>query len=81
MVDIAKKVNKKSELLQQGEIALAATTLMKKGQFKKSVAAGAIGAKRAFEAERTRLALDLEANGAARSSGAAHDGARCLHVA
>ena len=43
MVDIAKKVNKKSELLQQGEIALAASTLMKKGQFKKSVAAGAIG--------------------------------------
>lgn len=43
MVDIAKKVNKKHELLQQGEHALAATTLMKKGQFKKSVTAGAIG--------------------------------------
>ena len=43
MVDIAKKVNKKSELLEQGENALAATTLMKKGQFKKSVAVGAIG--------------------------------------
>ena len=43
MVDIAKKVNKKHELLQQGETALAATTLMKKGQFKKSVTAGAIG--------------------------------------
>ena len=43
MVDIAKKVNKKSELLEQGEAALAATTLMKKGQFNKSVAAGAIG--------------------------------------
>lgn len=43
MVDIAKKVNKKSDLLERGEKALAATTLMKKGQFKKSVAAGAIG--------------------------------------
>lgn len=43
MVDIAKKVNKKSELLERGERALAATTLMKKGQFNKSVAAGAIG--------------------------------------
>lgn len=43
MVDIAKKVNKKSELMQQGETALAATTLMKKGQFKKSVTIGAVG--------------------------------------
>ena len=43
MVDMAKKVNKKSELMNAGEECLAATVVMKKGHFKKSVTAGAIG--------------------------------------
>lgn len=43
MVDMAKKVNKKSELMNPREECLAATVVMKKGHFKKSVTAGAIG--------------------------------------
>lgn len=43
MVDIAKKVNKKSELLEAGESCVAATGILKAGQFNKSVAVGAIG--------------------------------------
>ena len=43
MVDIAKKVNKKSELLEAGESCVAATGILKAGQFNTSVAAGAIG--------------------------------------
>ena len=43
MVDIAKKVNKKSELLEPGESCVAATGILRAGQFNKSVAAGAIG--------------------------------------
>ena len=43
MVDMAKKVNKKSELLNAGEQCVAATIVMQKGHFKKSVTAGAIG--------------------------------------
>lgn len=43
MVDIAKKVNKKPELLERGESCVAATGILRAGQFNKSVAAGAIG--------------------------------------
>ena len=43
MIDIAKKVNKKSELLEAGESCVAATGILKAGQFNKSVAMGAIG--------------------------------------
>ena len=43
MVDIAKKVNKKSELMEPGERCVAATGILKAGQFNRSVAAGAIG--------------------------------------
>ena len=43
MVDIAKKVNKKSELLEAGESCVTATGILKAGQFNTSVAAGAIG--------------------------------------
>lgn len=43
MVDMAKKVNKKSELMNPREECLAATVVMQKGHFKKSVTAGAIG--------------------------------------
>ncbi|MEM8707581.1 MAG: hypothetical protein AAGE98_14045 [Actinomycetota bacterium] len=43
MVDMAKKVNKKSELMNAGEQCLAATVIMQKGHFTKSVTAGAIG--------------------------------------
>ncbi len=43
MVDIAKKVNKKSELMEKGESCVAASGILKAGQFNKSVAAGAIG--------------------------------------
>ncbi|MEM9464250.1 MAG: hypothetical protein AAGA90_02700 [Actinomycetota bacterium] len=43
MVDIAKKVNKKPELLEAGESCAAATCILKAGQFNRSVAIGAIG--------------------------------------
>lgn len=43
MVDIAKKVNKKSELMERGESCVAASGILKAGQFNRSVAAGAIG--------------------------------------
>ena len=45
MLDIAKKVNKKNELLRTGENALAATALVKKGSDKTPMPAGvAVGA-------------------------------------
>ncbi|MEO0494181.1 MAG: hypothetical protein AAF081_12260 [Actinomycetota bacterium] len=43
MVDMAKKVNKKSELMNPRETCIAATVVMQKGHFTKSVTAGAIG--------------------------------------
>jgi|GEM_PF-1856271 len=44
MVDMAKKVNKKgAEYLNAGETVVAATVIMKPGQFKKNVAFSAIG--------------------------------------
>ena len=43
MVDMVKKLHKKSELLNPGEKVLGASTVTAVGQFKKNVAFGAVG--------------------------------------